>query len=84
MLALFQNKIILCLDKDIDDLSYIFYKCESLISIEYYKINDSAHEKEEVNDYNSIFSYSKSIIILYPGVNFPNSQILSTSFTDDE
>ena len=56
-----ENKIILCLDKDIDDLSYIFYKCESLISIEYYNINDSAHEKEEVNDYNSIFSYSNEI-----------------------
>ena len=29
-------KFLLCLDKNINDLSYIFYNCDSLISVEYY------------------------------------------------
>ena len=33
-------KLLICLDKNIEDISYIFYECESLISIDYYQINN--------------------------------------------
>ena len=50
-------KFILCLDEDINDLSYMFYECDSLMSVEYYIIK---YQSYEINDqYNSISSYSK-------------------------
>ena len=32
-------EFLLCLDKNINDLSYLFSGCDSLLSIDYYKIN---------------------------------------------
>ena len=50
-------KIILCLDKSIKYMSGIFHNCNSLISVEYFKINNQSKEKN-IND-NSIFHNSK-------------------------
>ena len=33
-------KLLICLDKNIEDISNIFYECKSLISIDYYQINN--------------------------------------------
>ena len=51
-------KMILCLDKNINDMSYIFHECDSLISVEYYKINNQANEIND--DLNLKSSYSKN------------------------
>ena len=40
-------KLLLCLDRNINDLSYIFFKCDSLISIEYYQMD---YHINEMND----------------------------------
>ena len=48
---------LLCLDKNINDLSYIFFACESLISVEYYKINHKLYELK--NELKFIFDDSK-------------------------
>ena len=40
-------KFILCLDRNINDLSYMFYECDSLISIDYHKINNQLYQINE-------------------------------------
>ena len=37
-------EFLLCLDKNSNDLSYLFSGCDSLISIDYYKINNHSFE----------------------------------------
>ena len=37
-------KLLICLDKNIEDISYIFYKCESLITIDDYQMNNKLDE----------------------------------------
>ena len=53
-------KIILCLNKNIEDISYLFCGCAKLISIKkisifdyYYKINNQSTKKKEENKYKS-------------------------------
>ena len=57
-------KVLLCLDKNINDLSYIFFKCDSLISIEYYQmdyhINETNDNSGDTNYFNSIKSNSNT------------------------
>ena len=40
-------KFLLCLDKSINDISYLFYECKKLISVEFYKINNQTNEKDQ-------------------------------------
>ena len=53
-------KLLICLDKNIEDISNIFYGCKSLISIDYYQINNKldgidkelnslSYESEKIN-----------------------------------
>ena len=51
-------KLLLCLDKSIKDISYIFNGCKTLISIKYYQINNQLYEID--NEFNSKYSNSKS------------------------
>ena len=51
-------EIILCLDKNIKNISYIFYECKSLVSIEYYQIKN--HFYGINNKLNSLHYESKS------------------------
>ena len=60
-------KLLLCLDKNINDLSYIFYKCDSLISVEYYQMD---YHIKEMNDN---FGYK----------NFFESNIINSSANDN-
>ena len=57
-------KFLLCLDKNIIDLSYIFYKCDSLISVEYYQmdyhINEMNYNSGNTNYFNSINNNSNT------------------------
>ena len=40
-------KLLICLEKNIEDISYIFYGCKSLISIGYYQINNQLNGIEK-------------------------------------
>ena len=40
-------KLLICLDKNIEDISNIFYECKSLISIDYYQINNKLNGIDE-------------------------------------
>ena len=57
-LILIHLKLLICLDKNIEDISYIFYECESLISIDYYQINNKLDGID--NESNSIFYESET------------------------
>ena len=62
-------KILLFLDKNIDDISYIFFHCDSLISVKYSEIINYSNEiKEENNNYSYDSEINQTIInkmILY-------------------
>ena len=53
-------KFLLCMDKNINDMSYTFYKCYSLISFEYYQMDNLINE---LNNNSSNKNYIDSIII---------------------
>ena len=46
-------KFLLCLNKNINNISYLFDECKSLISVEYYQISKQSNE---VNDKSQIIS----------------------------
>ena len=56
-------KFLLCLNKDINSLSHIFDGCKSLISVEYFKINNKSYEiNNKINNKSdSISSYLNRI-----------------------
>ena len=72
-------KFFLCLNKKINDISYLFYECDSLISVDYYQINSQSNEINDkfdtnINLNNSIISNFSSDLELY---SFP----ISTPYT---
>ena len=73
-------KFLLCLDKNIDDLSYIFYKCESLISVEYYQMNNQRNvmndKSDDIIDFNLIYNNTY--------INNSNSSDFSNIYCDSK
>ena len=43
-------KLLLCLDKNINDISYIFDQCKSLVSVEFYQFINHLNKLNELND----------------------------------
>ena len=85
-------KFLLCLDININDISYIFNGCDSLISIEYYNINIQSNEKDEevnlicesiinqfnLNKYNNFYNdYIQNISENISGSNRNSTNVLS-------
>ena len=67
-------KLLICLDKNIEDISYIFFKCKSLISINYYQINDKLDGLD--NELNSLsYESKKNQSFLDNNSNLSNSNI---------
>ena len=72
-------KLLICLDKNIKDISYIFYGCKSLISIDYYQINNKLDGIDEES--NSTFYESETNQSYL--INYEISTILEESEQND-
>ena len=78
-------KFFLCLNKKINDISYLFYECDSLISVDYYQINSQSNEINDkfdtnINLNNSIISSFSSDLELYsfPMSTLYNNKVINT------
>ena len=66
-------KLLICLDKNIEDISNIFYECKSLISIDYYQINNKLDGiDEELNLLSYESETNQSYLNNYENLSYSN------------